>query len=292
MRQILYNSASNILRLEFPTEWDGDSITGATVKITDLDGDELLAATALTLYTSTTLDGAVERFASSVVLDSAATALAPGDMILIAGAEGNETCVVKGYDATTYTAELEEILDNEYADADAVYGLWGTYTLDTTTVATWTAGLVVTLTWTPTGGGQPVTEAAQIAIASLDIAGLRLDLQDKFTRVYDAFTDPVDRFDRIAKQAIRDLKYRHEGTVDIDRAVDQPRFIRAVMAEMAYIWTLSGDEKIADEYQRIMTERDEANRILANPFWVDGNQDLEEDAGETTTHDETPVSGW
>ncbi len=292
MTQIRYNHASNILRLGYPAAWDPKLITGVTLTITDRDADELLDATALTLYTSTTLDGAVERFADEIVLDSGAGSLSPGDHLLLSGVEGDEHVVVKGYDSSTYTAQLEAILDNAYADGEAVYGCWGTYTLDTTTVATWTAGLVVTLTWTPTGAGQPITWEAQIAKSSLDLSGLRLEFQDRFPRAHKAFVVTSDRFDRIAEQAERDLRYRHEATIDIDRAVDQARLNRAVMAEMAYIWTLSGDEKIADEYQRIMTERDEANRVLANPFWVDGNQDLEEDAGETTTHDETPVSGW
>lgn len=294
MRQLRYNHATNVIRLDFPAEWVGEDISGVTLTINDRNGDELLAAQALTLYTATTLAAATERFVSSAVLASGATALTPGDAVSIDGIEGAERQVVKGYDSTTRTVELEGLLENEHALGDAVTGLWGTYTLDTTTVATWTKGIVVTLIWTPTGSGQAITEAAQISASALEVAGLEQSFSTLYPRAYDALKKPVDRFSAMTMEAKRQMNNELIGRgMDINRIVDDDDIAPALMAKIAFLWTLDGDIEKQDEREFLSNNYEtQFGFLISNPIWTDSNQDTIEDEGEVTDHPYLPERGW
>ena len=279
MRQIQYNLATNSLRFELPEEWSKPDLTALTLQIANKAGTELMAASAVTLYTATTLNGAVNRFSTSIALTTGATAVTTGDRLMLVGAGGSEVVTVRGYNSGTAT--LEGAVNNAYDDSDAVHGLWGTVTVDTTTVATWPAGLIVRLLWTPTGTGMPVTELAQIDKTSLDIEGLGIELNDTYPRAYQSFTDKnnLDRMTVVAKRELR-AKLKPDG-LDIYKMVDQDPIIGLMVCELAHLWTLSGDEQMNDEREAIGAELD---RRLAefrkNPFWIDLDQDGTEDDGE------------
>jgi hypothetical protein len=294
MRQLKYNSATNVLRFEFPVEWEGDDITGVTLAIHDKSGTELLAADALTLYTATELDGAVDKHLNEIVLDSAAGALSPGDPILIDGIAGPERNRVKGYDSSTFAVTLESILDNDHADADAVYGLWGTYTLDTTTVATWTAGLIVTLTWTPAGSGQATTELAQISKSVVEIEGLAKRFSRVYPRAFRSFTESVDRLADMLDEAKRRVeKDMLAENMVMNRTVDQDVLSEWIMAKMAHLWALNGDKDLEDERKVLSKECEiEKQLVYKLPIWADHNQDKIEDAEEVTDHIRTFGRGW
>ena len=286
MRQIRYNHASNILRFEYPVEWKGEDVSAITLTITDMDGTELLAAQSLTLYTATELDGAVAQYLGEITLDSGAGELSQGDPLLLAGAAGAERHFVAGYDATGYVVTLEDTLKSAHEDADAVYGLWGNYTLDTTTVATWTAGLVFTLKWTPTGSGQPTTELAQIAKTVVDIEGLAKRWSTVFSRAYDYYTKKDDRLEVILQEAeMYVIKELESAQLDVNRIVDQDVISMAIMCKVAHFWTLQGDEKLKDEREAMSAEYTKEIKIVKGlPIWVDQNQDLIEDDGEVEKH--------
>jgi len=90
MRQITYNLATNSLRFEYPEEWNPKTVSAVTLTILDLDATELLAASAVTLFTATTLDGDVDKYSSSFTLDSGTDSLTKGDVIMLSGIEGDE----------------------------------------------------------------------------------------------------------------------------------------------------------------------------------------------------------
>ena len=294
MRQLKYNSASNVLRFEFPVEWKGEDITGVTLTIVDRDGNELLAADALTLYTATELDGAVAQYQGEVTLDSGAGNLSQGDPILIAGAAGAERHIVGGYNATSKVVTLEDNLNSAHEDADAVYGLWGEITVDTTVVATFTTGLVCTLLWTPTGSGQATTQAAQISKAVVELEGLGKRLNRYCSRAYNAFTRPDDYLSEIQEEAERRIgKKLLVSNVDLNRMVDQDIVADAVLAEMCRLWTISGDKDMEDERKFFTAEvESEMAIILALPIWIDQNQDLIEDKKEIDLHIPTFGRGY
>jgi len=294
MRQILYNNSSQTIRLEFPPEWDPSTITDVTITIKDRDGTELLAADSMTLFTDTTLDGAVSRFADSITLDSGTDAVSPGDQLLIDGASGSEIVVAKGFDSTTKDVELVDIANVAHDDGDNVYGLFATYSLDTSVVATFTKGLLMTLIFTPDGSHSVITEEAQIASSQMEIGGLEKSFRLVYPRAYQAFTEQTRKFADMATEAERQVRQellsRH---LDYNRIVDQGTIKDVLMAKMAWLWVLSGDEQHEDERAVISSEYDKHFEFLCNqPIWADDDQDQIEDDNETTIHPHIFRSGW
>ena len=165
MRQINYNDANQVVRFEFPAEWDASAISGLTLQIADKDATELAAAASVTIYTATSIDDSdgVSAYSYEITLDSAAGNLEHGDPLWITGVEGSEYGRVAGYDSTNKVVTLEEHLKFAHEDDDAVYARWAYITVDTSTVATFPAGLVCVFTWTPSGTGQPTKEEVQVS---------------------------------------------------------------------------------------------------------------------------------
>lgn len=292
--QIPYGSDAAPLHFEFPAEWTADDVTAVTLTITNRDNTSLMAADALTLYTDTTLLNAAARYADTVVLAALAGDLEIGDKVRLTGIEGSEVHRVKGWDTDLETAIFESILDLSYEAGDDVIGMFGDYSLDVSDTDVFYAGATMTLTLTPAGSGGPITLEGQIAIHALDIAGLRSAVEDAFPRVYKAYTDPVDRFDRMAQIAERRLSQDMAASnIDIQRIVDQSEIIDAVVVEMAWVWTMGGDDDMVKERQFIGVERSERRAALKNlPIFYDDNQDGAENDDEITSHEWDPDRSW
>jgi len=294
MRQLPYASSAAPLRFLFPEEWDPKLVTAVSLTVNDRDADELIAAANATLYTATTLDVDADRFAQQLTLVAGAGNLDIDDPILIEGVAGDEIRRVEGFDDTNKIARLERILDKDHEAGDTVRGLFGDISVNLSTVTTFTKGLVVTLVWTPTGHGLPITEQAQIAASALDLMGLRQEFKDVYPRAYDAFTLDVDKLDGIAaiaeRRVARDLRAEN---LDIQRVVDQDEIRDAVMAQMTIIWLLNGDDDkeyelkvLSGEYGRQLAS------IMALPIWTDDDQDGIEDEEEFSDHDHIFLKGW
>jgi hypothetical protein len=294
MRQIKYNFATNYIRCEFPDEWEPADITAVSLTITDRDGNVLQAATAATLYTATDLHADVAAYQEEIVLAAGSGALEEGDVIWIDGVAGYERHRVKGYDSTTRTATLEEILEQAHEEDDAVYPCWVTSAaIDTTTVATWTAGLPVTLTWTPTGSGQAFVEMAEVSKYSMAAEGLELRFKAIYWRAWDDF-EKKGTFSIIREEAERQLRSELASNgLDYNRIVDNDIFSPVLMARMAWLWTLNGDENKEDERKTIGAEYNALlAQLLKNPIWVDTDQDLVEDEGEVSDHQDIFFDAW
>jgi hypothetical protein len=294
--QVKYNHASNPLRIEFPAEWDSKSVTAVNVEVFDNDGAELVSSTPATLYTATTLAAAAARYASSITLDAGAVDLEQDDQILIAGVTGDEVANVKGYDSATKITELDTTLDNPHDSGDAVYGLFATYTLDTTATATFTRGMELTIRWTPTGAIMPFTQRLQVSVSGVDISGIRKELEYSCHRAYEAFTDEVEHFEWMLRKAERQIKKDLRASnppMDYDRIVDQDEVIDLVVAKMAYLWTQGGDEAIEDERKFWGSEYGTQLGIVKSlPIWEDKDQDNVKDEGEETSHEPIFDRSW
>jgi len=294
VKQIRYNDNANVIKFLFPPEWDPKLVSDVELQITNDAGTVLLADTSITLYTASTISAAAARFAGSVTLTSGAGSPSIGDPMLIAGDVGDEIVFVEGYDTTSRVLTTEETLRHDHEALDAIYGAFGTYTIDTTTVATFLAGLIVTLRWTPTGVGVPITERRQIAKASFDLTGFERDFKDLYARVHDSLKEPHDKFNRMAEFA------EHEVTsdliakgLDMQRLVDQDKLRPLVMAKLAYNWTLNGDD--SRRYENETLGRDYTNkfdRVLQWPLWTDLDQDLVEDESEVSSHNHRFRRSW
>lgn len=296
MKQIVYGSSAAPLRIEYPPDWDPTAISGLTVTVMDRSGNELLSAQAATRYTATSVDGAVDRYSDNFTLDSGAGALSIGDPILLVGDAGKETKYIKGWDNSNKIVEIEGYTDLEYADNDSVYGCFATYALDISNTTTYTAGIIITVLWTPAGTGEPFTQQVQVSKTALAIEGLEKLFRGRWERAYNAFTQPDNRFEEMAEMAqeelINDLMAENPG-IDIHRLIDQDTAKWAVMAQMAWIWALSGDENKEDEREIIGAELEKQKKNLTARFlWLDNNQDFIEDDDETTSYQWTPTRGW
>lgn len=294
MQQLKYNADDNILKIETPAEWDITSLTGIDVSIKDVDGTELLASTAVTMYPSTTLDGAVGKYSNIITLSAGATDVSAGDGLLLVGAGGSEVVRVKGYDSTTRIVTLEKITDNQYDDLTPVYGLFGSYTLDTTDTTVFTLGMQITVLWTPAGTGHETRELYQISKSRTDILALRLRFKRLYPRAFDAFTRPVDRFEDMLFEAEESIKtILLSKSLQYDRIVDQSIISQVIMARMAYMWTWNGDDEIMDEREFLQSEYDKIlNIMLSLPIWQDTNQDDVQDEHEVSSHEHFFERGW
>lgn len=286
MKQIRYNDDANVIKFLFPPEWDPQLISDVELQITDENATVLLEDTSINLYTATVLDEAAIRFASSVTLDSEAGDPDIGDPMLIAGDAGDETVFVKGYDADNQILTIEGTLNNAHEAADAVYGAFGSYTIDTTTVADFPAGRSVTLRWTPTGDGVAITELRQIAKTSFDLGGFERDFKDHYWRAWNDMKNPHEKFIRMAGLAELEVSDELMGAgLDLQRLIDQDRLRPLIMAKLAYNWTLNGDENKKDEYEKLgLNYSNKYDRVLQWPLWIDHDQDLKKDESEVSSH--------
>jgi len=294
MRQIRYGSSAHVLRLEYPIEWDPTAISGLTVAISDIAGNALLAAAAATLYTATSIDGAVAQYAETVTLDSGAGALSPGDRILISGVGGDERRTVKDYDSTNKIVTLDQQLKYDHADDSVVSGIWGIYSLDASDTDAWTAGLGLRILWTPAGTGSPITEEGEVVKTALEIAGIEQLIKDNYERAYNALVEPTDRLARVIAEAQRQIRAELSSDgFSIDRIVDQDAIASTVAAKVAYIWTLNGDINMEDERNALLKEYEARKGYLQRlAAWTDNDQDGIQDEYEVTDHEWYPVGSW
>jgi hypothetical protein len=293
MKQLKYNS-TNTLRIDYPVEWKTVDLTGVNVSVKNTDGVELLASSAVTLYTTTSLDGEVSRYSDFIILDAGAGDLEPGDSILISGLACSEVATVKGYDTTTKKATLTKILDNEYEDGASVYGQFGTYDLDMSDTDSFKLGLTLQIIWEPVGTSQKTKELYEVSIAKMDLVNLRSRFENRYPRAYRAFTTPNDIFADIANEAEEEVKFEllSEGLV-YDRIVGQGLTILVIMAKMACMWTDNGDDEIEDEREHLKDKYAGLfARMLKLPIWQDTDQDDVKDEHEVDTHEPQFERNW
>jgi hypothetical protein len=294
MKQLRYSNAVNPIHFEFPPEWNPKDITALTLTIKDQDATELLAATAVTLFTATSLDGDVNAYASSIILDSATDTPEIGDLLLLQGVEGDSIVKVKAYDSSNYTVELEGILDYDYADDEPVYGMFGNINVDLSNTTTFTLGQVVTLIWTPTGTGQAVTTVAQVSKSALDLEGVIGEFKDVYPRAWDALSKPTGRLATVFEKAESEieLELRAEN-MEIQRIVDQDEIKHALMTKVVLIWLNDGDENKKDERDYTWKIYGQQMAVLKKlAIWTDDNQDEIKDDSEVSDHEPIFDRGW
>lgn len=296
MKQIQYGESAVPLRFDFPAEWDPADVSAVTLTIKDDSATTLLAADAMTLYTATSLSEDALQYTSSIVLDSEAGDVAPGDMLVIEGAAGTEMVRVKAYVSATQTAELEGILKYDHAEDDSVFATWATYELDVSDTDTFLNGLTMVFIFTPTGSGQVTRDEYQISSAVVDLGGLEKAFSVIYPRAYDAFTQPTDNFQVYLSEAERQVKNEllaQNNAFDYDRVVDQDMMAPVIMAKMALLWTLNGDENKEDEREALGNDYAAQIGILLNRTkWTDSDQDDAKDEEEISDNEPIFNTGW
>lgn len=256
--------------------WDPSLLTAVDLTINDVAGNELQAATEASLYTATTLEADANRYSRNIVLADESEDLEIGDRIRIIGIQGYEDHIVKGYDSTTLTAILEEILDRDFEACALVYRLSAISTVDLSDTDVFAPGIQIVLIWTPTGTGSPFTELAEVeGYDQIDLPSFVDDLRIIYPRVYDAFTKPANRLGRVIQIANDQLRIALASRgLDIARIKDS-RLLTAPMLDLvASLWTKSGDVNTEDERKQINKSYSESFEALTrHPIWVDADGD-------------------
>ena len=283
-RQIPYNNAAATLRYEYDPDWDPQTITGVTLTVTDLDGTELLAAAAATLWTATTLSAAAAVGETTITLTAAT--LAPGDRLSIAAsADGpHEKVRVKSYNSSTKVATLDLELRYGHASGTNVKGAWATYDIDTSTVATFPVTQQMRLVWTPAGSDDLArTEEAEISKYAFGVS----DFEPWFRRNYPTESEEVsqrgpDGFGDLHADAVAELQMdlSIRGFL-LDRLVNQSLASHAVYALARRMVVRGGGDNFAHEQKAALEEYQRKFEQLCNlPIWTDDNQDGIRDAAE------------
>ncbi|MCP4540158.1 MAG: hypothetical protein GY832_23720 [Chloroflexi bacterium] len=288
--QIAYNADAVPLRVEF--DWSELPAT-VEVDIASKAGTSLVAAGAGSLFTADTLNGALAVGATTLVLTTGgAGVVTPGDRFRIATSVAGRSEVVqaKFYDNSTKTVTLTRALIDAHSTGTAIAGLFATYSLDTTTVATWTQGLDVSIRWSPLDSGDnlcgdAITQLGQVLKSAFSGAGIRQDFADVYPSLY---TIIEERWDKLYNAALRRTRaYFNARKRDIDKLVDQSVLWPVLTSEIYLMGCPVADEW---EYERgVMTQtrKLELAAVENAPIWFDDDQDQTVDDGE-----EAPMSWW
>ena len=297
MRQIEFANSSFGLRLEWPSSWFVMDITGVTIRVTDLNGAELLAETAATLWTSDTirLNGGVSAFGKSLTLEESqggsVPALTTGDRLRIGtSADGPyEEVEVIAWDSTTDTAILDRDLRFDHADETTVVALWCTYDLDVSDEDIFPLNKQVVLHWSPDTDDLELTERGEIARAAFSFPGFEESFKTLYPYEYEGTTQPEHRLPSFLAEAFRqvsmDLRMR---SMDINRLVDQELLLPTITSKVRWLILMSGDDRYDSSDQRdtaLQEWQRQFETLAALPIWTDDNQDEIEQDSEVTTHE-------
>lgn len=292
-KKIIYGGET-MLRLEYPLTWNVDNLSAVNVAIHDRAGNELLASTAATLFTATTLEGAVTAGSYEVALNSGTDEVFPGDVLVIAQSSAPaEEIEAEYFTGSTYTVTTKRPLLYDHPDDADVYGCFALYDLDASDTDTFELGEQLVISWIPTWtdspveGGDTVRERAEVVAYETRVADFQQRFASTFPREYEAVTEPLDRFEDIYYEARRQLKTELAlRGLDMDRIVDADLLGPVLMNKMRWIILVTADESYIDEREACMAEYNRQFELLCNStIWVDNDQDNVLDDDELTTHD-------
>lgn len=297
--EIEYNGTTTIRRT-FPDEL-GD-VKSATVAVYDRGGTALLAAAAATVtnvgatptYTfKGVLTSATKIGENTCTLNATPDTIYAGDVYRIGGTSSTEdTLTVEAYNSSTRVVTFSDYFRHAHAAGEYVKPRFATYSLVTTTVATWTAGLECTLLWTFYSGGDGSTGAympyTDLGIVYKRIAG-EGGMESAFRLRYRQVSELVEgpEFAVLANDAEEELSdlFGARG-LDIKKVVDSHAFYELRLCQMAYALAMGAGSDWDSERTAITARRTELiNLVASNPIWSDTDQDLSEEDEEVQTYE-------
>ena len=280
-RVIPYDDSSILLRMEFPSQWACENVTGVNIKIVQSSsGSELLASTSATVYTATTLDGAVSSGTGYITLAAGAGDVVQGDRLRLINPL--EEVTVKSYNTTSKRADLERTLYYDHADSDDVYPCWATYTLDTSDTSTFAENDALVIIWTATGiDNATVYDSAIIRDRSYSPSAYSRRFQVLYPREYSMVEDRVNEFlDECITMCAIEL--RNNG-IDTDMFVDTDVLDPVYLKYARWQATMIGGDSWSYEHDTALKNfLDSIEWLKSQPYWVDEDGDNTEDDEEVT----------
>jgi hypothetical protein len=304
VKQIEHNNAGFELRLEYPSDWHSDRISGVNIEILDTSGAVILDEDTCTLFSEVGLileeDGEIGD--DYIVIEAAGTGDTPptfksADRVRIADSDIGpfEDVEVLGHNPTTGRVTLTRDLRANHSAGTSIYGLWCTYRLDTTAVDTGGAelfplGKQLVVRWCPINStgyddDMPLGERAEISKGKFYIA----DFERRFAAIY-------PREHRIITEhysmnsMLEEATYQFETEMltrglNINRVVDTRILVPSLMAKLRWICLLNGGDQYDAERKVAIEEYQRQVETLANaPIW----QDLNEDGGKDDAEFDAP----
>ena len=287
MKQVRYNYASNVLRLEYPPEWEAESITGVTITIKDDNGSTILTATAATVLASVALDGstAISSGDNTVTLSADTNTYVAGDIIRIHGDGPKEDREVTHYDSNNVIVTVAEVFDYDHAVTSKAYGMFATYTLDTTTTSDYTSGRQLVVYWQPDIDVAPLSQLYEVAKANEFSAS---DFEQMFSALYpDEYEVVRDRLLKTKEIAETQLSYRLKSRgMLMERVKDQEVLAMSLLTLTRYLLIRGfGEAYQYETAQALSAYNMEFDLLCSLPIWSDDNQDDVKDDEEVNTHD-------
>lgn len=284
MKQIKYGDDSHTLRCEYPEAWDAASITGVEISIDTVGGTAILAATAATLYTATTLGSACTHGDEYIELAEGASAPAKGDRLWISSSASGpgEQVIVNYYDSSNRYVFTERELQHSHASGAAVKGQFATYAMDVSDTDTYIKGYEMVVTWDPSTDDFPYTDHYVIAGAAIGAPGFWRDFQAMYPVEYDmrGGRDLVAFESQIRKRFAHELMSRQ---LNPDRIIDQDKIEPGVVLFARFLMMSGQDQTMYDRAKEEWVEW--LKTLAADPIWQDLDQDGDIDSDEEEAHE-------
>jgi hypothetical protein len=277
--KVLYGDSSFTLRVNLPDDYLTPSSPTITVK--DENGSDLLAATAATVYTATTLGAACSAGDEYIELDSGASAVSPDDRLLIEASSSGPREVVECsyYDSSNKYVYLKDYLKHAHANSTAVEGHYITYALDVSTTATFPENKEFEVIWTLGTDNPNLVEHGEIVKFATRLGELATVFKGRYPREWEAFGDSWTIYEDSAMRRLR-AEFKVDER-DWDKLVSADSAMELVMSQIALLMVHSGGSEWQDEYEKYYEDRNRmAEWFKASTQWFDDNQDYDIDEAE------------
>jgi hypothetical protein len=271
--RVLYGDATATIRRELPESFD--SVTAGEITIYDTGGTELVAATAVTVPTATTLASAVT--AGEKTCTVAGGTWEPGDILRIEDSNSGppEDFEVESFNATSKVITSKERFQYAHANAAAVSARWVTYVWDVSTTATYTNLLEGTFewaTWTPDNPG--ITNSWVISKRELAVGGLEHEFANLYPHYYAVVED--DAWGDFEQNAYIELEQNFAPYgQDFMNLISTRAAKRLLMVQIAYLIAWGQGSVWESERTAMHTELDRLITLFKQQRnWFDTDQDL------------------
>lgn len=287
MKKLKYNDSSQTVRFEMPHDWLIESITGVNIQITNNSNEDILAATAATLYTSTTTNAAVAVGDGTVTLAGGASAVVPGDRLRIAASVAGpaEDIEVESYNSSTKVITLARDARYAHTTGTAVYGMFVTYALDTSDTDDFPLGLQCSVLWIPDTDDLTVRERYEV-IAYKSYSEIQKTFAALYPREYTIVESDWEYFEEEARAEIR-LATEAQGLI-FDRIVEHELTNTVLRAGIRWLAVVGGGDKWVSERTQARKDFDrQLGYLMKFPAWQDTDMDNVKDDNEIDSH-----TGW
>jgi len=285
MRRIKYSDDSFRIRTDFPDRINPNTadMSEVTVSLVRDTGALVLAATAATMYTSTTLASSASRGDAYIVLAAGAGDLAVGDRVLIAESDDGpyEIVTCHYYDSVNKRVYGDVDLQNAHSSGSSVIGMWAYYDFDFSETDTYKINDEITAIWNTDTDDEPWKETWIIS----GVESGSTAFWSRFRKIYPdnyelALAGDLVETEEYVRQRLGD-KFRSRG-IDFERLMDTWNIQPGIILFTRFVIL---DRDNDSDAQNAKVEFLEWFKDLCDsPIWHDTNEDNTKGDTEVDVH--------